>query len=368
MPDSEYISAILEARRLYTTGLMPQAMQVLYREYAAMLVRLESLGRSTALGSRLQGHEAERTQRLSRAIRRELTRLGSRLGKQMGAYQAKAAERAVKGHERGLERAIANTGIKVSASFDSVPRRAVELMMVRRGLGSAVNFKSLLRRNLKEAAEDMDRYVLDMVATGTSHRTATRKIAAILSRNDPEVLEALKRLGPRGGRLRSAILRGESVPASVLPRAKRLLSDARRIAVTEINTAHHEANIQAAVVSPVVDLVRWRLSGNHSVYDECDVFSEANLYGLGPGLYYPETCPARPHPYCRCPVEFVLREPGDWGKPKRRPTAPIRLTASQVQGLAGQDLTPRRLERIAGQVNGGVGRAYRVFQGGRRAA
>jgi hypothetical protein len=54
---------------------------------------------------------------------------------------------------------------------------------------------------------------------------------------------------------------------------------------------------------------RWALSGSgHPHTDECDVYANQDLYGLGPGGYPPDAVPSTPHPACLCSQSAIIDE------------------------------------------------------------
>jgi hypothetical protein len=82
--------------------------------------------------------------------------------------------------------------------------------------------------------------------------------------------------------------------------------NAERIVRTEdaraYDQAFHSENLQND------DVVGFRsvLSSAHTVYDICDWWATADLYGMGPGVYPKENGPDIPHhPNCRCSLEAV---------------------------------------------------------------
>jgi len=101
---------------------------------------------------------------------------------------------------------------------------------------------------------------------------------------------------------------------------------AKRLARTEINVRHHEANLVAAQASPVVDFQKWMLSGRHKRWDVCDVFATAG----GTGEYPTGKVPPRPHPNCLCYVTDVIRDPADWRKPKDSTVASPRYSPADL--------------------------------------
>lgn len=83
--------------------------------------------------------------------------------------------------------------------------------------------------------------------------------------------------------------------------------EAGRIARTESARAASRAQIESAQSTPGVTALKWDLSREHPVEDICDVFAQADLYGLGPGMYPLDQPPELPaHPNCLCSLSPVL--------------------------------------------------------------
>ena len=354
-PHRSYNEALYESRRRFLAagGPREQLLRQLYNEYAGMLIRIQQEADDQVI-------TAERAKRLRRHVRQEMRRLQERLVRSLGDGAHRAAQLAADGHQAGLTAASNAAGVGIDFDFEKVPRRALEQMMVRRGLGQSATFKTLIRRNVEEAAPDIDRAITSAVARGVSNQRLTKEIAHELARGNKELQEALGNLGPRGGRTLQAIQEDIEVPEGQLQRAKRLLYDARRIAVSEINTAYTEANRTSMVESPVVDLVRWKTSTRHdglaSSPDICDYFERANLHGFGGGLYHPGTAPANPHPFCMCWCRAVLKDPEDWGSGNREVPEPDEASAAGVKEVlagapGGRKLTDAFVDRQAKVAN-----------------
>lgn len=108
---------------------------------------------------------------------------------------------------------------------------------------------------------------------------------------------------------------------------------ARRLARTEITAAAGRATVNASIVNPFVEGIRWVLSGTHGKPDECD----ANAHG-GPnrdGIYPPEQVPPFPnHPHDKCHLQPV----------------PVGSTADLVEDLR-RDIAAGMKRRIQGVLN-----------------
>ena len=86
---------------------------------------------------------------------------------------------------------------------------------------------------------------------------------------------------------------------------------ANRIAVTELAREQSNQVARELMADDEVQVVRHRLSAGH-VFDLCDVFSRADRYGLGAGLYPKRLAPKPPHhPWCRCTLSAELFKSAD---------------------------------------------------------
>lgn len=320
MWESEYQRALLEARRKYvgTDGIPARLLRQMYLEYAGMIMRIHQ---DVANGVFRNDASKERARELMISIRTQMDIYRDRMALAMDQATREAVEIAVSGHIEGASRAAFAAGVSVNTSFAVVPSRVIELMMIRRGLGGAETFSTIINRGLELVAADVDQFISSVVGRGEAPMRAAGRLAKILSRGDKEVLAALDRLGPRGGLVREAIKEGVEIDAVTLAKAKKALSDSRMIIVSEIQNSFFEADRQASVQSPLIDLVHWKLSGRHaglpSSPDICDYYATQDLHGYGPGLYHPETIPAPPHPNDQCQILKVLRPPLEWSNPPR---------------------------------------------------
>ena len=76
---------------------------------------------------------------------------------------------------------------------------------------------------------------------------------------------------------------------------------AERIARTEAARAWADGFVERYMDNDRVVAFQWRLSSRHPHVDICDMYAEANLYGLGRGIYPKDATPRLPvHPHCLC--------------------------------------------------------------------
>ena len=127
------------------------------------------------------------------------------------------------------------------------------------------------------------------------------------------------------------------IPASKREAARQLQYKTRRIAITEMGNAAHEAQVQAMIEAPQVESARWRLSPVRGTQqdkpDECDILAGQDLYGIGRGIFPLNRVPVRPHPNDRCWLQSVTRAPGRWREAKPQPKLVNRPTNEGLEGL-----------------------------------
>lgn len=369
--ETSYLNAILRARRIYRTDALPGFTRDLYEVYGQMILDIRAdfgVGRI----------DASRAIQLQRSVMVRIEEMGRRLTLQMERAVLFTADLATAGHIEGLRAASQVAGVSVASNFTDVSQAALELMQARRGMGIGVTFRTLINRHIVGMQDEVVRFVQSAVFRGVSGRQGGLELAALMARDDPALLQVLGNLGARGGRTRAAIQAGVRIPAVQLKQAKTLLFDAHRIQVSETNHAYFESDRLAAAVSPVVELVRWTLSGRHEGLrtspDVCDIFAVEDAHGFGPGLWHPETVPALPHPFDQCFLEPVLRKPEDWEKPKHAIPSVQRLTDRRGQAILEgkknqftKGLTPAKIKRQTELANLSITRASQAG-GGRVAA
>jgi predicted ABC-type ATPase len=181
----------------------------------------------------------------------------------------------------------------VARAFAQIDARAAAVLAASE---RAKTFRTLVTRNIRDAAPALDTLVTSAVARGVSTRTLTRDIANLLATAE-------------GADLSTYGLADGDVSG-----LRTLFADSRRIAVTETLNSLRRSQTDALTATGMVAAVKWQLSGAHPDYDECDVLAESDLYDLGIGYYPPDAFPDAPHPHCGCTQGDVqMRPPEDWG-------------------------------------------------------
>lgn len=80
--------------------------------------------------------------------------------------------------------------------------------------------------------------------------------------------------------------------------------NAERIARTENARAYADGQVNRYMNDDDVVAYKWRLAARHPRFDICDFYANADLYGLGKGVYPKDKLPTLPaHPHCMCHIQ-----------------------------------------------------------------
>lgn len=83
---------------------------------------------------------------------------------------------------------------------------------------------------------------------------------------------------------------------------------AERLVRTEAAKAWADGFFARTLFDDDVIAYRWKLSSRHPVFDICDMYAKANMFGLGAGVYPKDKVPPLPaHPHCMCRLVEVFR-------------------------------------------------------------
>ena len=83
---------------------------------------------------------------------------------------------------------------------------------------------------------------------------------------------------------------------------------AERITRTEMARAWADGFWAKAQADNDIVAVKYKLSSRHPVFDICDMYAKADMFGLGAGVYPKNKVPALPvHPHCLCRYVEVIR-------------------------------------------------------------
>ena len=82
---------------------------------------------------------------------------------------------------------------------------------------------------------------------------------------------------------------------------------ARRIARTELARAYGDGAMAKWDNDEDCVAFQWKLSSGHPCYDICDLYANADLYGMGKGIFPKDKVPRLPaHPNCMCHLRPVM--------------------------------------------------------------
>lgn len=324
MPDPQptYRESIAETRAevFGDSGVQAAVVAGMRRALAQMLVDLQADVEAGTV-------TPERAAALRESIDQALQRYRDQAVVILEEGRREAIQQAVHGHRAGLTAIVQQTDvaagtIAVGDSFADVPETVLEIGMRRRAIGGAATMRTLVTRNVQEAASDIDNAIESAIGRGVDNQRLAQDIANMLAQGDSELQQIMRELGRGRGIEVDPSADPVTIDEDALHRAQRLEYDARRIAVSEVNSHYHEADVISGVRSPVVDLVRWQTSMLHTrekryVPDVCDFLEQADLFGYGAGLYHPAGVPSLVHPHCQCRLETVLKDPEDYGSGNR---------------------------------------------------
>ena len=92
---------------------------------------------------------------------------------------------------------------------------------------------------------------------------------------------------------------------------------AERIARTERARAYADGMMAKYYDDPDIVALQWKLSDRHPRCDICDVYANADLYGLGKGVFPKDKFPKLPaHPHCLCRIKPIVDGMVDMSKLK----------------------------------------------------
>lgn len=161
-------------------------------------------------------------------------------------------------------------------------------------------------------AQDIPRYLRDLVNAGrkvdgydAEYRNLLRRARSALERNQAGPLKAAYEEIIRAVETRSEKAIDKAVYVATQENTRYY---ARRIARTELQRAYQDGEFAQWINDDDVVAFQWRTSSKHSDCDICDLYKEADLYGLGKGVFPKDKVPSLPlHPHCMCYLKPILQ-------------------------------------------------------------
>ncbi|WP_277301190.1 hypothetical protein [Veillonella montpellierensis] len=94
--------------------------------------------------------------------------------------------------------------------------------------------------------------------------------------------------------------------------------NAERIARTEIARAYADGQVSRCIDDDDIVAFQWKLGSRHPVFDICDFYANADLYGMGKGVFPKDKVPMLPaHPHCMCRLKPIVAGMIDNSTPKK---------------------------------------------------
>lgn len=161
-------------------------------------------------------------------------------------------------------------------------------------------------------AQDIPRYLRDLVNAGrkvdgydAEYRNLLRRARSALERNQAGPLKAAYEEIIRAVETRSEKAIDKAVYVATQENTRYY---ARRIARTELQRAYQDGEFAQWTSDDDVVAFQWRTSSKHSDCDICDLYKEADLYGLGKGVFPRDKVPSLPlHPHCMCYLKPIMQ-------------------------------------------------------------
>lgn len=174
----------------------------------------------------------------------------------------------------------------------------------------------------------------------------------------------LKKLNTQGlkaayAQVRNAVVTGNEKridKAVYIAAQERTRLFARRIARTEMARAYNDGFVAKWANDEDCVAFKWKMSTAHPFCDICDMYAEADLYGMGPGIFPKDKVPMLPvHPNCMCHLRPVMVG----SKLLKSETPRARIEEGGREWLAKQSLPNRqRIIGVYGEKDVKVGRSW----------
>lgn len=174
----------------------------------------------------------------------------------------------------------------------------------------------------------------------------------------------LKKLNTQGlkaayAQVRNAVVTGNEKridKAVYIAAQERTRLFARRIARTEMARAYNDGFVAKWANDEDCVAFKWKMSTAHPFCDICDMYAEADLYGMGPGIFPKDKVPMLPvHPNCMCHLVPVIAG----SKKLKSETPKEQIEEGGREWLAKQSLPNRqRILGVYGEKDVKAGRSW----------
>lgn len=356
-PDPEaYREALIESR-LIVQNLREEQVERIVEALEAFADGLEEAYREEFTGATAAGLSSDAAlSRSEEIVRAQAEDMLAALTSSTEQNRTASFDRVLGAWGDTAERIAESNGIDL-AEFGGLRTSPVTLMGQYEAVGAAENWRTLLRGHVEDAASEANRIVRTGMAEGVHPTELSRRMRRYVEGSE-ELDELFEEVETVSGEVQKIDMR-QNIPDDLQGAARQMDYNADRIAVSEINNARGEAEIQHSLRDPMVRATKWNRSPAHSDIDECDVLATQDLYGLGGGVYPVMRTPPIAHPFCMRELTTVTRDPSRFGEPKPHPR--LQQSPDTVVIPGESDLTDARKRRIRQQVGRALGEGNRMF-------
>lgn len=301
MKDEQFSRKILEARRDFLALRLNHepAIKKIYLEAAHQVAtKLQTLSGKTLTRNHLIA--------LDRTLREQAEIIDASTKALMRSGIEKAVNLEAKALDDYILRAFRETNapldfIKLQRGFAEVNSSAAEAFWARNTKGLTISDR--IWTNTDHARQAMRDVIQSGIASGRDAVTVAKDLEKYVRSGAKTLAEDYPNMMARLGR---------RVP-------KDLSYESLRLVRTEYSTSFFEGTYSRGRVNPAYRGVQYMLSDAHPKPDICDDLAEADLYGLGAGIYPEGEEPHLPHCNCLCYVvpvmierELFVSQVGDW--------------------------------------------------------
>lgn len=299
MPITEYQKSVIAARQR-AFKLMVEEERLLLKYLRQARNELSSLVSDIAITDGTIPFHVWRKKAVQAELDRIISEMSAKVNLGMQKRMTEVAGETAMSMESTTRSLLARQESEIIASFSHVSMEAVQATMARSGL-DGLKLSDRVWRFDDTAKRGINQIVNAGIAEGRSAVELSKDVKQYLL--EPDLSKHPE------WRWTTRITKSVSGRGTIHYQALRL-------ARTEINNAYFEARVRSAKASPVVESVKWILSGSHPIPDECDMLAETDFYGMGSGVYPLDSVPLLPHPHCLCDTLDNVRSEDDWGTPK----------------------------------------------------
>lgn len=291
------------------------------------------------------------------------TQLAGRLTQATGEGRNLTFEESLQVWKDSGRAAAQSAGVDMAA-LGAVRPPPVTMLGAFDAVGAAQNWQTLLRGHIDNAASEANRIIRAGMTEGVGPDELARRLRRYVVGSE-ELDELFEDAETVTGQVKKIDMR-QRIPEELQDAARQMQYNARRVAMSEIQNARHEAEIQHMIRDPLIRAVKWELSPTHDIQCACDGLARADWYGLGRGVYPVGKAPVPPHPFCSCQNRSLTRPSERMGEEK--PSPGRQLSGDDVSVNEWDGLTENAADRAREQAERAVQTGEQIIGEARRRA